>query len=134
MAQVALHRSVRACQCEFRRRVVIEGSALPVDGGMAEQAVLRESGSHVVRIRGPLKVLQVAALAIGGDGCEIVIDVAQVAGRRNVRAGEWERGLRVIEVGGLPGRGSVAGFAALRESRGHVIGIGGLVEVRQMAA
>ena len=50
-----------------------------------------------------------------------------------MRAGEWELGGAVIKGGWHPCRGGVAQLAVLRESRSGVIGIGGALEIFQMA-
>jgi len=49
-----------------------------------------------------------------------------------MRAGQREAGRRVIKCRVTPGRGGVALLASLRESRLHVVGIGGPLEVFQV--
>jgi len=56
----ALHRRVRARQREAGGRV-IEVRARPCRGVVALSTGLREAGLHVVRLRGALEILQVAA-------------------------------------------------------------------------
>jgi len=50
-----------------------------------------------------------------------------------VRASQREDGLAVIESSGLPRRCVVANLALLRKSSGDMVGVGGTVEVRQVA-
>ena len=66
----------------------------------------------------------------------IIVDVAVGAGARGngVQPGEREPGAVVIEGGTEPGAGAVALVAGLREVRCHVIGIGGSLEILQVAA
>ena len=53
--------------------------------------------------------------------------------QRNVCASQRETRGRVIESGIRPGRRAVAGFASLRHSSLHVVGIGGALVVLQVA-
>lgn len=65
-AGVALHArdsGVQASKGERGLGVVIERGAGPISGGVAERAVLWESSRYMVRVRGPLIVLQVARVA-----------------------------------------------------------------------
>ena len=75
----------------------------------------------------------VTRIAIGGHGRVVVIHVAIRARCCSVRSGQWERSVVVVEGGLGPGGRAVTQLALLRESRSHVIGIGGPVEIGQMA-
>jgi len=61
--------------------------------------------------------------------------VAIRAGSRwhRVQTSERESGAVVVECGVQPTAGVVAGFASLRESTGNVVGIGGSLEILEMA-
>lgn len=54
---------VGAGERERRLGGVIEGRARPICSGVAQRAILREPGGHVVWIGGALIVLQVAGIA-----------------------------------------------------------------------
>ena len=83
--------------------------------------------------RRTLEILQVAAHA--GRSCQIVVivDVALGALQGRVCASQGESGIVVIERGLRPRRGVVALLARLREARGHVVRIGGALEILQVA-
>ena len=63
----------------------------------------------------------------------VVIDVAESASSRDVRAGQRETRLRMVEGGWLPRRRIMANVAGLRETSSHVVGILSALEVRQVA-
>ena len=98
--------------------VVIERGIQPSAGAVALIASLREIRRHVVRIRGSLKILQVAAHA--GVGVETVIigDVAvgASAGWNCVHARQGKAGGRVIERGVSPSHRIVALLAGRWEA------------------
>jgi hypothetical protein len=113
--------------------VVIEAGRRPGRGGVANLAILRESGGHVVRIRGRLVVLGVTT---GAGHIQAGVNPARVALRArgsNVRAGQRELGLRgVIKRCAIPIRRGVTERTILRESGGHVARIVGGLVVLQM--
>ena len=123
-----------AGQRERGLRSVIEGRSGPIRGGVAELAILRETGGDMVRIVGALVVLQVAGIA---GGAQAFVDAARMAlnaSRGDVLAGQRERGLGgVIEFRAGPIDGGVALRAILREASGGVIRIGGALIVLQVA-
>ena len=55
---------------------VIKGRWLPGCGGVADFAGLRESAGHVIRIRGPLEIFEVARHASRAGQVVVVVDVA----------------------------------------------------------
>jgi len=55
------------------------------------------------------------------------------AGRRNVRARQWEGRLGVIKGRRLPCGGVMANLAGLRKTQRHVVGTLRALEVRQVA-
>jgi len=130
----ALQRSMRTCEREARCGV-IEGRARPRRGVMALSAGLGEAGLHVVRIRGPLEVLQVAADAsgVGTRQVVVVIDVTLCAGHCRVGPRQRESRGRVIEGRVCPRNGVVALLTGLREAGLHVIRIRGSLEVLEVA-
>lgn len=129
----ALHRDVGSGEGE-RRLGMIEGCRLPRGGGMADVALLRNAGREMVRIRGCLIILQVATDAGSRGQAEISADVTLLALQVGVTAGEGEPDRIMIETRRLPGGGGMAVLASLRESQRNVIGIAGLLIIRQMAA
>ena len=130
----ALQCRMRPCEREARCGV-IEGRARPRRGVMTLGAGLGEAGLHVVRIRGPLEVLQVAADAsgVGTRQVVVVIDVTLCAGHCRVGPRQRESRGRVIEGRVCPRNGVVALLARLRESRRHVIRVRRSLEVLQVA-
>ncbi len=116
--------------------VVIKRGIQPGAGAVALVAGLREVRCDVVGIGGSLVVLQVAGRAGRAVQVVVVVDVAVGAGaRRNgVQAGQREPGAVVVERCVHPVGGVVTGVASLREVRRHVVGIGGSLEILQVAA
>lgn len=87
----------------------------------------------MIWIASGLEFLHVTTGALGSNGLEVVLHMAQKALRGDVSASQREGGLGMIEVRWLPCCGRVAGVASLREAGCDVVGIGRLVEVRQVA-
>ena len=129
------NRRVRAGQRESGRRV-IKGRARPVRRAVTLLASLGEARRHVIRIRRPLEVFQVATDTgrVGAGQVVVVIHVALHALHAGVCPGQRESSGRVIEGGAGPRRGAVALLAGLREARRHVVRIRGALEVFQVAA
>jgi len=126
---------VRSGQRERRLRV-IEGRRLPCARRVAGFASLGESSRHVIGIRCPLEILQVARHA--GRARQVVIPVHVAIGtlpwRHRVLPRQGEVHRAVIERRRRPSRRAVALVASRREIRRHVARIGRLLEVRQVAA
>ncbi len=114
---------VRAGEWKRRFRMIEIGSG-PTGGVVAGGAIGWKSGRDVIRIRGSLKILGVATIAIGRSAGEFVVDVAERAGHAHVRAGQWKWRLGMIEYCACPTGGVVAGGAVGREPSLNVIGIG----------
>ena len=87
----------------------------------------------MIGVRGPLEILGVATVAIGGRACEFAVDVALRADDADVRAGEWKRRFRMIEIGSGPTGGVVAGGAIGWKSGRDVIGIRGFLKILGVA-
>ena len=114
---------------------MIERGIQPSAGAVARSAGLREIRGDVVGVGGSLEVLEVAGHASVAGQVVVVVDVTVGAGARGngVQAGKREPGAVVIERGIEPGAGAVAVGTGLREIRGDVVGIGGSLEVLQVA-
>src|SRR5262245_9301274 len=130
----ALHGSMRASQGKASGRVV-EVRSRPRRCIVTLLARLRESRLHVIGIRGALEVLQMAAHAsrVRAGQVVVVVHVALHALRCCMSARQGETCGRVVERRSLPRGCSMTLLASLRESRLYVIGIGGALEVLQMA-
>ena len=130
----ARHSGVSARQWK-RRLGVIEGSRPPRRGGMTDRAILRKSGSHVVRTDGALIVFLVTGGAGGRKAGKHTAGVAIRASEHSMGAGQRELGPGgVVEHGSGPTRrGGVTHGAILGKSRRGVIGIGRVVVIRQVA-
>ena len=101
--------------------VVIEARRRPGRGGVADLAILREPGRHVIRVHGGLIILGVTArtrhVQAGVDSARMALQARD----GDVRPGQGEFSLcRVIEDGAGPVRGRMAERAILRESGGRV--------------
>ena len=95
-------------------------------GGPASRDVIRVCGSREIRL--------MAGVASGGGSCKDVVDVAFDAVHGDVRAGERERSVVVIERCSGPGSRGVAGIASGWEACRCVSRIGGSVPIRRMAS
>ena len=115
------------------RGSVIEASVAPVGGVVALLAGLGKVRLHVVGIRVPLEVLQVARDACRVSQVVVVVDVTLSAGRSRMRTGQGESRFAVIELSRLPRSRVVADLASLGKSLLHVIGIVGALEILEMA-
>ena len=130
----ALRRCMSARQGETGGRVV-EVRSRPGGCVVALLAILREAARNVIRIRGPLVIVQMAGHATRVRAVQrvVVVDVALRALQGRMRAGQRESGSRVIEGRSIPGRRIVALRAGLREIRLHVIRLGRTLEILQVA-
>ena len=128
----ALQREVRTGQRETCGRV-IECGIRPGRRAMAAFTSLRHSSLHVVGIGRSLKVLQVARDARGVGQVVISVDMTLRALQRDVRPGQRETRLAMIESGVRPRCRRVATLAGLRHARLHVIRVGGSLVVLEVA-
>lgn len=124
---------VRSGQGEAGRGVVKAGVA-PVGGRVALLAGLRHVGLHVIRVGCPFVILQVAGDASRAGEVVIVVHVTLRALQGQVRAGQREAGVVVIERRIRPGRGVVALLASLRKSLLRMVRVAGVVVIGQVAA
>lgn len=123
----AVHCRVRPSERE-RCVVVIERRPCPCGCRMARVASRREAGRSVVRVGSAIPVRRVAAVAVCGQGCEVIVGVARRTSERGVCARQ-RKYRRVIERGRAPGGGRVTDRAIRWEPRGDVIGIRGSGEI-----
>lgn len=112
---------------------VIESRVQPGGGVVTGRTGGWELGRRVIRVRGVVVIRLVTGIAIRRHRGVVVVHVTTVTGNRNVRAGQRECGVVVIKVRAVPGRGVVAHFAGLRETRGFMVGIGGVVVIGEVA-
>ena len=113
---------------------VIERRSGPVGGVVTGGARGRKSRRHVIWIRRPGPIRLVARIAVGGNGGVVVGNVAGCARRGDMRPGQRERGVRMVERGSGPVGGAVAQRAIQRKSRRYVIWIRGLVVLGEMTS
>ena len=115
--------------------VVVEAGVRPRGRVVALIAALREVRSHVIGVRRPLVVLQVARDTRGARKVVIVVDVAvrAQARRHRVPAAERKPGAAVVEGCVQPRNRIVALLAGLSEIRRGVVGIGRPLVVLQVA-
>ncbi len=115
---------MRATQSEACGRMV-EDRIGPQNCVVALLASLGEAGSHVVGVRSPLEIFQVATHARRRSEVVIVVDVAIGALSRGhrVHSGQGKAGAGVVEGRSEPRRSVVALLAGLREIRRHVVRI-----------
>ena len=114
---------------------MVEACRRPSARGVTELARLWEVLLHVIGIRRPLVILQVAGHACRVGEVVIVVDVAiRALPRRNcVQTGKWEAGLGMVEGRGLPRGRVVARLASLCEAQLNMVRICRSVEVLQVA-
>ncbi len=121
---IAIHMALRALQCRMRARQreacgrVVERRIPPRRSRVALLAGLREIRLHVIRIRGPLEIFQVATdtSRVRGRQVVIAIHVARRALQRGVSARQRESRGRVIECRRRPVRRGMTLLTSLRES------------------
>ena len=113
---------------------MIEGAVAPIRGGMALIAGLRESGRHVIGIGCALEILQVALHTGAAGQVVVVVHVTLCARDRCVCPGQCKTGSGVIERRRRPVGRAMALLAGLRETRAHVVRVGGALEILQVAA
>jgi len=134
VAEVAGHGGVRARQREGRV-VVIEAGARPVGRAVADVASSREPDLGMIRVVRVVVVGLVTAHAGGVRAGQLVVTVhvTLLASDGQVETRERPTGGRVIKRAATPVRSAVALIAGSRESRLHVVWVGGAVVVGQVA-
>lgn len=132
MAVLASQRNVRPGQRELCR-IVIELCARPLNGGVADGAISRETGSYVVWISRRLVFGKVASCTSGRRPGVFAADMARSAWCTDVRAGQRELRVRiVVECGACPLNCRMTRLAGCGECGGHVVRVRGLLIIRQM--
>jgi hypothetical protein len=122
------------CPCQWKPSLrMIEGRRLPCCCGVTNFALLRKSRRDVIRIRGSLKILQVAGHTRSRRQVVVPVRVALRASHMCVGPSQWECGFRVVESCRLPTRGGVTHFALLGNTGGCVIGVGRPLEIPEVA-
>ena len=132
VAGAALRTCVGAGQREPRRSGMVELRALPLCRGVANCAVLRETGSHVAGVGCSVEAGEVAAFTGRGSSGIAPIHVTLGALGTGMRTAQGEAGLRMVEGGTLPLCRRVTNGAVSGEAGGGVIGIRGSRVVRQV--
>jgi hypothetical protein len=97
MALLTSRREVLAGERERSLRGVIEPGAGPVDRGVAQGTILRESGGGVIRIVRPLIIFQMAGIAGRAQGCILTTRMALGTGRSGVFARQRKLGGAVVK-------------------------------------
>jgi len=113
---------------------VVERGAQPVRGGVAGITCRWKSRRRVAGVRGPLKILQVAARTSRRKACKLVVHVALRASHGHMRASQRKRCFGMVELGARPRRRRMASGAQSRETGRGVIRIRCLIEIREVAA
>jgi hypothetical protein len=134
MAQIAGHGDVRTRESEASARVIPRRGS-PVRCGVARRTGSRKPCSRMRRSVGAVVIGGVAAVAIGRQGATvIVVHVAGGTGHAHVGSCQREGCGVVVESGGLPSGGVVAGLASGGEAGADMIGICCSCEILGMAA
>lgn len=88
----------------------------------------------MIRIRGPVEIGRMAAVAIGGRSLEFAADVARGAFQGGMRSGERETcKFQVVELSVVPGIESVTSLACAREIQRLVIRVRRLLKFGNVA-
>ena len=115
------------------RVVVVKGRRGPGRCGVAQLALQREPGDHVIRVGCRVEILRVARRAARVGDVVIAVDVALRALQRDVRSGERKARGAVIECCARPRDGAVARVAGRREASLHVIRVGRGLKILHVA-
>ena len=109
-------------QRKLREGIVIEFRPRPTRRGMTKRAVLGQSGLHVIGIRRPGVVLQMATHAVGAGPLELPSDMAGRALQASVHSRQSEAGeFRMVEGRAEPTVHGVTLLASGRKLRHLVI-------------
>ena len=112
---------------------VIEGRTQPIGRAVANGTSGGEPRGHMIRAVRSRVIGFVTAVAVGWNGCVVVVHVAVCAWNRGMRPGQREARVVVIEGRRHPRCGVVANIALLRKSYGDVARIVRVLEIRQVA-
>ena len=113
---------------------MVEGPISPTGGGVALIAGLRKARLHMVRIRRPLEIFQVAVHAGAAIQAVVVVDVALRALQRGVRSGQRKSRRRMVECRAGPVGRRMTGLAGGGKPCRRVRRIIRSVEIVLMAA
>ena len=78
------------CQLKFRCAIVIKVSAFPLDGVVADRAILWEAGGSMIGIGGCIVIYLVTANALHRRPCVLPADVTLVTTDAGMGAGQGE--------------------------------------------
>ncbi len=112
---------------------VIEDCSQPGCRGVAGRAGRWKVRRHMVGIVGAQVIRLVTRVAVGGRALVYAVDVTLRARHGDVRAGQRESGLVMVELRSLPGAGGVADLAVGGKASRLVVRIGGAVVVIEVA-
>ena len=130
-------RTLQSGVCSGQReshQAVIKRRRLPRAGSVASLTGLWKVQRHMVRVRGPPEIGQVASDAIRRRAFEFPSDVARRALERGMHPSQREpREFQVIKVHAKPVVHAVALLAGSGETRGHVAGAGSVLIVSCVA-
>jgi hypothetical protein len=138
---IAVHVALLAGYCGVKSgedptgTCMVEGAVAPGTRVVALLASLRESSLYVAGIIRGLIILEVArdTSRVGAGQVVVPVDVALQTRRIYVETSQRPACACMVESSVAPVRGVMALLARLREVGLHVIGIGGSLEVLQMA-
>ena len=97
VALVACRRHMRAEQRKARF-AVIKSRGLPGVGSMARRTSVRKVGRHVIGVGRALEIALMARETIRRCAGKAIVDVTQIAGHGQMRAGQWKARAVVIEI------------------------------------
>jgi hypothetical protein len=133
MAKIAGYGRVSAGEGESAL-AMIETGGDPSGCRVAGLALLRETSLNVIRIRGPVVVLRVAAVAVRRRALKLTVDMARRARERRMSARQREaRKFEVVKLRVKPCIRAVAGFAGWRKVESLVVGLNCVLKIRGMA-
>ena len=113
---------------------VIEGRAKPCGRRVTQRAIRREPSGHVVWTGRRVVGRQMACRTGPRIQGVVIVDVTLRTRCGQMRPGKYKPRLGMIERCRLPRRCGVARVASLREAGCHMIGVRGLVVIRDMTA
>jgi hypothetical protein len=100
---------------------------------MARLAMMAEKELHMVRVRRDLIVCLMALITVHIHELIVSVDVARLAGERNMCPGQWEIGQRVVKRRRRPSAGRVTLRAVVTEAAHNMIRVCRVVEIVRVA-